>query len=82
MRKTIYVIDVEGYFISEMLVNEEELPFFNYTESKPPEGYRPKWDGNSWSTEPLKQEEASPPTIYERIDAIESALMQLMSGGI
>ncbi|QCS52390.1 hypothetical protein [Priestia flexa] len=81
MEKTIYVIDIDGFFVSEMLVSEEEASLFNYVEVKPPMGTKPRWNGNEWEITSSNQEETIPPTIYERLNAIEQTLMQLIIGG-
>ncbi|MGG3383087.1 hypothetical protein [Heyndrickxia faecalis] len=82
MGKTIYVIDIDGYFLSEMFVTgEENIEHLNYTDIKPPNGIKPKWNGVRWVVDDNNgesPEELFKPTIYDRLDAIESVLMDLL----
>ena len=79
--KTVYVIDLNGYFLSEMYASEEELKNISYVEVAPPlDGFKPRWNGERWI---VQEVEATivPPSVNERIDAIENTLMQLLMGG-
>ncbi|MGD6889335.1 hypothetical protein [Bacillus mobilis] len=80
--KTIYVIDADGFFISEMYATQEEMASLTFVEVPPPSEGAPKWNGEKWVvTIEEEKEEISVPSIYERVNAIEMVIMELMMEG-
>ena len=86
MKKFVRVVDENGFFITDEYV--EELT--KYTIETPcPEGlHKPKWNGEEW-VEGLSQEEINvlinkpkEPTVEERLQMVEDAIMYLLMGGM
>lgn len=55
-----------------------------------PQGlYKPKWNGESWEEgatqeyiDSLKTQATEPPTYADRLDALESAMLEMILGGV
>lgn len=87
----VYRIDEEGYFVEPVLVPDEDSIPEDCVAEFPTYGlFKPKWDGEKW-IEGLSEEEINaileesnkprPPTIEERIEAAEEALISLLLEG-
>lgn len=88
MRKVLR-IDSNGFFLEDVLLDDEEIIPSNCVEIQCPDGfYKPKWTGSEWIEGLTKEEidtiknQPQPKTEEEklriRISALEDALMQLI----
>lgn len=65
--KKVLKIDMNGFYIEDVILNDNETMPSNCVETVCPEGfYKPKWDGSTW-VEGLSVEEIA--TIPASIDA-------------
>jgi hypothetical protein len=76
----VRIIDDDGYFIEDAFV--DELTDNTITTPCPEGFYLPRWNGTKWveggeAPEPSIQA----PTLEERTEALENALLALMGGG-
>ena len=76
----VRIIDENGLFIEDAFV--DELTEFTIETPCPDGFYHPKWDGSKWveggvAPEPTPQ----PPTAEERLEALESAMLEMILGG-
>lgn len=80
----VRVIDENGFFVCDDFLDELTE---NAVETPCPDGfYKPKWDGTQW-IEGLTEQEITElkqpiiPTAEERLQALESAMLDLILGG-
>ncbi len=79
--KLVRIIDSEGYYLREGIVEEESE--FAIVATCPSGFILPRWDGTQWvegGTPPAPV--AQPPSAEERIAALESAILVLLKGGV
>lgn len=84
MRKVIK-IDSNGYFIEDVILENEEITPEECIEIECPQGfYKPRWDGSRWiegltqeEIEELKKIGTTPqePSLEERLAALEALMM-------
>ena len=78
----IYKIDKDGYFVADIILkNGEEIPS-DCVEARPPQPcYKPRWNGMEWVEEGEPPEpQPKPPTIEERLTALETLELERMFG--
>lgn len=81
------VIDKTGLFIRDDFTFDEETEIG--LDVAPAQGfYHPKWDGENWvegltqaEIDAIKAQNVSTPTAEERLEAVESALLEMVLGG-
>lgn len=79
----VYKIDKNGYFVEDVILQEnEEIPPDCVTIRPPQPCYKPRWNGTEWieEGEPSKTTKQLP-MLDERIEALEQAMLELILGG-
>lgn len=73
-------IDKQGYFIEDVLLQDNEEITEDLIETECPQGlYLPKWNGTEWIEGGTAPEHEPPkPTAEERLDELENAILFLM----
>lgn len=80
----VRIIDLDGFFVEDAFV--EELTERTIPTPCPSGFYKPKWNGTAWiegatQAEIDAMQTVPEPTQQERIEALESAMLELVLGG-
>jgi hypothetical protein len=75
-----HTIDVNGFYTGDVIQKSGVVP--DVTEICPDGFHKPKWDGTAWvegiTPEELGAIPTNPPTIEQRLEAAEQALLAVM----
>ena len=77
------ITDLDGIFIRDDFTHDPETEIALNVE--PAQGlYQPKWDGTAWIESATDIPEPTPPepTDHDRLEALESAMLDMIMGGL
>lgn len=82
----VYIIDEDGYYIEDMIIDDNDLLPSNCVLLQAPQGfYKPKWTGSEWVEGAAQHEideiinpKQTIPTVEDRIIELENTLLALL----